>query len=134
MVLSIAFGIIFGFAIASAISSFLLLIGIVQKLAERTCTTHRLTLYKWTLCSGIIAGAYVVAINPMIRLGPVVGTLVCTFMGMYVGVVAISLAETLKVIPILFKKTNLIIGTKMLIFAVAFGKMLGSLLYFFKID
>jgi stage V sporulation protein AB len=133
MAISLIVGIIFGFGISSAISSFLLLIGLVQKLAVRTLTTHRLTLYKWTLCFGLISGIFIAVAHPIIRIGTVWGTIISTFMGMYVGIVAISLTEVLKVIPILFKKTNLIIGTKSLLFSVAFGKMLGSLLYYFKI-
>lgn len=133
MVIWILLGIVFGFGIASAISSFLLMIGLVQKLAERTLTTHALTLYKWVVCLGVITGVFIAVGHPVILVGECAGTVITTFMGMYVGLVAISLTETLRVLPILFKKMNLTIGTRSILYAVVLGKVLGSLLYYTKL-
>ena len=46
------------------------------------------------------------------------------------GALVMSLAETLKTLPVINRRIHLSVGLQYVIFAIGLGKMLGSLLYF----
>lgn len=48
------------------------------------------------------------------------------FAGIFVGSLAMSLAESLKVIPIMFKRTKLATGIPVIVVMIALGKGLGT--------
>lgn len=98
--IQIIIGIICGAAIASAVSSFLMLIGLVHKLATRTSTVRGMKVYRCMICLGFILGVILAVTEPVIELGEIVGV---------------------------------IIGTKSIVITMAFGKVLGSLLYYLRI-
>ena len=50
--------------------------------------------------------------------------------GVYVGSLVMSLAETLKVLPIMNRRIRLAVGFQYVILGIALGKLAGSLLYF----
>lgn len=51
------------------------------------------------------------------------------FTGIFVGCLALAIAELLDTIPIFARRTNLTFGIKAVILSMAFGKLLGSLIY-----
>ena len=53
-------------------------------------------------------------------------------MGIFVGCLVMSLAETLKALPVISRRIHLAVGLQYLIFALAAGKMAGSLVYFWN--
>ena len=52
--------------------------------------------------------------------------------GIFVGVLAMALAEVLNVMPILMRRARLNKGITWFVVSFALGKLLGSLLYFLK--
>ncbi len=59
--------------------------------------------------------------------------------GIFYGGLAVSLAEVLDVVPILSRRGRIKEGMMYFMFAIAFGKLIGSVLYyfvpgFFKVD
>ncbi len=54
------------------------------------------------------------------------------FMGIFVGCLVMSLAETLKALPTISRRIHLAVGLQYLIIAIAAGKASGSLLFFIK--
>ena len=50
--------------------------------------------------------------------------------GIFVGCLVMSLAETLKTLPVINRRIHLSVGLQYVILAIGLGKMLGSLLYF----
>ena len=54
----------------------------------------------------------------------------CT--GVFVGCLAMSLAETLKALPTLTRRIRLAAGLPYVILSIAAGKLVGSLLYFWR--
>ncbi len=55
------------------------------------------------------------------------------FTGIFVGCLALAIAELLDTIPIFARRTNLTLGIKAIIFGMAFGKLLGSFFYAYMI-
>lgn len=52
------------------------------------------------------------------------------FSGIFVGCLAVSLAEVIDVIPILSRRIGLKVGMRYFLLAIAIGKLVGSLIYF----
>ena len=52
------------------------------------------------------------------------------FAGMFVGCIAIAIAEMLNTIPIFLRRISLGKGAGILILSIALGKVLGSFLYY----
>lgn len=51
--------------------------------------------------------------------------------GIFVGCLVMSLAETLKALPVIGRRLYLAVGLQYLILSIALGKLAGSLAYFF---
>ena len=51
--------------------------------------------------------------------------------GIFVGCLVMSLAETLKALPVISRRLYLAVGLQYLILSIALGKLAGSLAYFF---
>ena len=52
--------------------------------------------------------------------------------GIFVGCLVMSLAETLKALPTISRRIRLAVGLQYVILAIALGKLAGSLVYFVK--
>lgn len=50
--------------------------------------------------------------------------------GIFVGCLVMSLAETLKALPVISRRIHLAVGLQYVILAIALGKLIGSLVYF----
>jgi len=52
--------------------------------------------------------------------------------GIFVGCMAVALAEIINVYPIMYRRMKLKIGMEWVLATIAFGKMSGCLFYFFR--
>ena len=50
--------------------------------------------------------------------------------GIFVGCLVMSLAETLKALPVISRRIHLAVGLQYLILSIGLGKLIGSLVYF----
>lgn len=122
-----------GGVIAAGIFAFLAIIGIFPRLIGITHTARQVMLYETMLILGGIFG------NAMDLYGirPPAGgaALLLVFglsVGVFVGCLVMSLAETLKALPVLNRRLRLAVGIQYMILAIALGKLCGALLYFWK--
>ena len=129
-VFSVILGLASGAAIAGAIFAFIAAIGVVPRLARKSNTQKYIIVYEEAIIWGGIFGAatMVFNINLPVHTAIIVALSVC--IGIFFGVLAMSLAETLDVLPILSKRASVKNGIAYFVAAIAFGKMTGSLLYF----
>ena len=119
-----------GMVIAGAVFAFIAAIGVVTRMAHRSKTTEYIIVYEEAIIWGGILGAVTLAFNFNLPAIPVFIGFLSLFIGIFFGVLAMCLAETLDVLPILGKRLAIQKGMQWLVLAIAFGKMSGSLLYF----
>jgi len=119
-----------GMVIAGAVFAFIAAIGEVTRMAQRSKTTEYIIIYEEAIIWGGIFGAVTLAFNVSLPAMPAVIGFLSLFIGVFIGVLAMCLAETLDVLPILGKRLAIQKGMPWMILAIAFGKMSGSLLYF----
>ncbi|MCT4593315.1 MAG: stage V sporulation protein AB [Anaeromicrobium sp.] len=118
-----------GIVVGTALIAFITILDIVPRLAQLTKTEKYIRVYEYAM---IISGVSMVLIDVLdvnfnissIGLG-IIGLL----MGLYVGLFASALTEITNVIPIIVKAFNLHGYEKYVFYALIFGKVVGSFLY-----
>lgn len=120
-----------GGIIAAGVFAFLAMIGIFPRLIGRTGTTSRTMLYETMIILGGMTGNTISFFPFMVGIGgkPVLGIFGFS-VGIFVGVLVMSLAETLKALPVINRRISMAVGLQYTICSYAIGKMLGSLIYF----
>ncbi len=128
--LSILIGFGSGAVISGAVFAFIAVIGIVPSLAKKTCTGKYVKIYEEAIICGGVFGALTGIVDFYLPMGKIIVVLLSFCIGVFVGSLAISLAEIIDVIPILSRRVRVQRGMTLFIFSIAFGKMTGSLLYY----
>ncbi len=135
-VLCLLLGIIFGSSISSGIFALVNSVKLLPNFADKTHTKHNCVLYETAILLGATSGNLLhflgipvvtdISILNNILLG-IIGLLV----GIFIGCLALSLAEKLGITALVSRRFKLHTGIGTLIFSLALGKMFGNLLYFF---
>ncbi|PKM52425.1 MAG: stage V sporulation protein AB [Firmicutes bacterium HGW-Firmicutes-7] len=119
-----------GIVISGGIFAFIAILGVVPRMAQKTKTEKLMYIYEDCILYGGIFGGITLITSIEIGLGIVGTILVGLFSGIFVGSVAVSIAEVLDVVPILTRRIYLKNGLVFLMVCLAVGKMTGSLMYF----
>lgn len=121
-----------GTVISGAVFAFIAIIGIVPRLAKKTKTTNKIILYENAIIAGGIFGVFTLLFDYYLPIGVIATMIFSVCIGIFYGCLAVSLAEVLDVIPILSRRTMLYKGIKYFIIALAIGKAIGAILYYFS--
>ncbi len=120
-----------GGIVAAGVFAFLAIIGIFPRLIGKTHTSSRIWLYETVIILGGILGNIMDIYEFPIGFG---GNLFLGVMGLsvgiFVGCLVMSLAETLQALPVISRRIRLAVGLQYLILSLGIGKMLGALVYF----
>lgn len=125
------FGLCAGGIIAAGIFAFLAIIGVFPRLIGKTGTKKHIMLYETMIILGGAAGNGMDLFEFSIPAGGTWALAVFgTAAGIFVGCLVMSLAETLKTLPVINRRIHLSVGLQYVILAIGLGKMAGALLYF----
>ncbi|MDR0271741.1 MAG: stage V sporulation protein AB [Clostridiales bacterium] len=123
-------GLASGMIISGAVFAFITAIGIVPRLAQKTKTRAYCRIYESALVIGGILGTAAGFWQIRLPFGAIVAAILSLCIGIFYGAIAMSIAETLDVIPILTRRGRVQQGLFYFVLAIALGKMTGALLYF----
>ena len=136
----LCFGLCAGGVIAAGVFAFLVMIGVFPRVIGSTKTASHILLYETVIILGGILGNVVDIYEFPMPIGtpgvgsPLLGQVVLGLFGLgcgiFVGCLVMSLAETLKAIPVISRRIRLAVGLQYIILSVALGKLCGSLYYF----
>lgn len=146
------YGLSAGLLVSAGIFTVLLAVGLTPRFVGKTHTAKKIFLYEECIAAGAVIGTLFSAIPGMMHAGEWVrGQLAAggihgildiagevflgvagLFMGMFVGCLALAIAEMLDSIPIFARRTSFRHGVGIAILAVALGKLAGSLFYFWQ--
>ena len=118
-----------GLVVSGAVTAFITAIGVVPRLAQKTKTQEYVKSYESAIVVGGIFGAITGLINLYIPIGNLLVAVFALGIGIFYGVLAMSLAEVLNVIPILSRRGRIQQGMFFFVIAIALGKLVGTLLY-----
>lgn len=124
-------GLCSGVAVAAGVFAFITMLGIVPRMAARTNTAKRIFLYE----NAIIWGGALGNIWYLFELSlPLTQVYLCVFglfSGIFVGCLAMALAETLRLLPIMINRLQIQQGFPLVVLGIALGKMTGTLFQYF---
>lgn len=124
-----------GFAVSGGVFTTMIAIGLVPRFAGKTHTAKHIFLYEEMAVCGTLIGGLTTIFNPVLGIGErFLGTLFLIvfgfFAGIFVGCLALAIAEMLDSIPIFARRSNFRHGMGVVILCMALGKAVGSILYF----
>ena len=119
-----------GALISGAVFAFIVKIGLVTRLAQKTGTSKHFIILEEAIIAGGIFGTIMGLVHFNISVWSPLLALFGFLTGVFYGCLAVSLAETLNVIPIMNRRINLKRGLTFLMVCLALGKTIGSLMYF----
>lgn len=124
-------GLCAGGVIAAGVFAFLAIIGVFPRLIGKTKTNKHILMYETFIILGGIIGNLVDLYEFPIRMGgfPFLGVFGVS-VGIFVGCLVMSLAETLQALPVMNRRIHLAVGIQYVILAIGIGKLIGSLFYF----
>ncbi len=126
-------GLCFGVTVSAGIFAFITMLDIVPRLAHRTGTAPHLYGFENAIIAG---GTFGNILSLFIRNFPVTQAglaIFGVFSGVFIGCLAMALAESLRVIPIFVKRLKMRKGLPAVLLAIALGKLVGTTLqYFYK--
>lgn len=122
-----------GMTVAAGIFAFVTMLNVIPRLAHRTGTAIHLYGYENAIILGGTTGNI---LDLFVRNFPVTQAGLVLFgicSGVYVGCLAMALAENLRVIPIFVKRMKMRKGLPAVLLAMAIGKLVGTIFqYFYK--
>ena len=148
-----------GFGVSGGVFTTLIAIGLVPRFAGKTHTAKHIFLYEEMVVIGTLSGGIITVFQQFIHVYklfgdnmtlngrfydslfwgngyPILGIVVLAvyglFAGIFVGCLAIAIAEILDSIPIFARRSRFRHGIGIAILCMALGKTLGSLLYFYN--
>lgn len=128
--LMVIFGLAAGVGTAAGFFALIATIGLVNRYADETGTKNHIILYEEMIILGAVIGNVMFVFDIRVPLG-MVGILLFGFLsGVFIGTFFVCLAETVKALPLLARRTNLKKGLGFLILSLALGKGAGHLLYY----
>ncbi len=130
------FGFSAGMITAGGVFTVLLAVGLIPRFAGRTHTGRKVMLYETMVILGTAVGDIVSVFEPQMHWGMAAGQVLLVlyggFAGIFVGCLAMAIAEMLDSIPIFARRIGFRHGLGVAVLAMALGRMAGSLLYFYE--
>lgn len=126
-------GLSFGLTVSAGIFAFITMLNIIPRLTHRTGTAAHLYFYENTIILGGTLGNIMFLFVRNFPVSYVGLALFGLFSGIFIGCLAMALAESLRVIPIFVKRLKMKEGLPIVLIAIALGKLAGTIYqYFFK--
>lgn len=138
-----------GLGVSGGVFTSLIAVGLIPRFAGKTHTAKHIFLYEEMVVCGTILGGLISVFFPFLdvvglaeriplleTVYPYLRTLVLVifglFAGIFVGCLALAIAEMLDSIPIFSRRMKFRHGVGVVILCMAIGKTVGSLIYFWK--
>ncbi len=124
-----------GLMVSGGVFAFITIIGVVPSIANKTKTEKYLKFFEECIIFGGILGCCSTFIDynfnfENIIFKNIIVIIYFTCVGIFYGILAASLAETLDVIPVLSRRVNIKNNIYLLIIVIGIGKLLGSILFY----
>lgn len=140
----------YGMLAAAGVFTVLVAVGLIPRFAGKTHTAGKVILFEEMVILGTVVGSffsiferhcqiaaffqdrYPECMNVWLGFGNVLQAVIGIFSGMFIGCLALAIAEMLDSIPIFTRRISFRHGIGLAILSIAAGKICGSLLYFWK--
>ncbi len=126
-------GLACGLSVASGSFAIAVKLGIIPEMATKSGTAKRIITYEnATILGGITGNVLSVFSQIRIPAGHIVLALFGLSAGIFIGCMAVALAEIINAYPIMYRRLKLKMGLEWMLAVIAVGKMCGCLFYFMR--
>lgn len=127
----ILIGLICGFSVAAGTFALIAGLGLVPRLAGKTSVASYVVPLENAVIYGGVFGAVIALFEQIpLRIGCWFTVLYGLSAGVFIGCLAVALAEVLNVFPLMFRRAGIKQGLNLMVFFFALGKTAGALYYF----
>ena len=124
-------GLIAGAVISGGIFAFIVVIGVIPRLIQRTKTAKHIWLYETMITlGGIVAGMTLLG-NQLLTGFMWIEVVIGLSYGIFIGCLSVSVAEVFNVLPILCRRAKLAKDIPWLLLVLGAGKTAAVLVYYF---
>ncbi|TDX51172.1 stage V sporulation protein AB [Orenia marismortui] len=124
-----------GLIVGIALVAFLMVLDVIPRLIHLSRSKKYSRLYQISIILGAVVGTIIDFFNlhlpQLFFINKLLVIILGLIFGLFVGLIAAALTETLKVLPILSKRLGLKDEMDKLLFIIILGKVIGSLIYWF---
>lgn len=128
-------GLAAGMGVSGGVFTTLIAVGLIPRFAGKTHTAKHIFLYEEMVVCGTLLGGLISVFFPALRIvygGKIILGIYGVFAGIFVGCLALAIAEVLDSIPIFARRMRFRHGVGIVILCMAIAKTIGSLLYFYN--
>ena len=118
-----------GLAVGTGFVAFLVVLGVIPRLTQLTKTIKWIHAYEWGAVLGAVVGGWMSLRSSVLYASKYWLIPMGLFNGVFIGMLAAALTEVLNVWPILAKRLGMSDKIVLLLMAIVFGKVFGSLFY-----
>jgi stage V sporulation protein AB len=129
IVVVIFIGLAGGLSVGAGFVAFLTVLGVIPRLTQLTKTMKLIHWYEWAVVLGAVTGTLASLRDFSFSFSPFLLIPFGVAGGVFVGMLAGALTEVLNVFPILAKRVGLEDRIVILLMAIVFGKVFGSLFH-----
>lgn len=122
-------GAAWGITVGAGYVAFLTVFGIIPRLTQLTKTGSKIHSYEWSVVCGAVCGTFLFLREPSFSISSLVLIVMGLAGGIYIGMIAAALTEVLNVFPLLAKRVGMDDRLLVLMMALVFGKIFGSLFH-----
>ncbi|MGP4071992.1 stage V sporulation protein AB [Piscibacillus sp. B03] len=126
-VVEVFIGLAGGLAVGSGFVAFITVLGIIPRLVQLSKSKKFLQFYEWAVVLGALFGIFLSFTQATFQLPILVEMFWGLLHGVFIGMLAAALTEVLNVFPIMAKRMRLGEKIQLLVLAIVFGKIIGSL-------
>ena len=120
-----------GIIVSGGVFSFIAMIGIIPRLAQKTKTKAFIRYYEDVIVIAGIAGASTLVFRYELNVPKGLIWICALCGGIFLGCLAVSITEVLDVIPIVARRANVLSSIKYFIISLAIGKCIGTFIYYY---
>ena len=130
MKLVVAFlGLCEGFIVGGALVAFLIILDIISRMAQVTCTEDKTKIYEITIIVSVVLTSLAYFFDFNLKVSKIIVIIIGLVMGLFIGMLSSALAEVTNVIPIIVDRFCLRKYTKYILISLLSGKTAGALFY-----
>ncbi len=123
-------GLASGTAVSAGVFSFIITVGVVPRIIGKSRTATDIVLYENAVILGGVFGNIFALFHIQLHLGIWLVMLFGLSAGVFVGCLAIALAEILNTFPIMFRRFGIKEGLSWIMLFMALGKMAGAFYFY----
>jgi stage V sporulation protein AB len=124
-ILLVVIGFAGGLSVAGGVFAFISILEMIPRMTSRLHVGDKVYSMETCIFWGGLVGSTITVFDISLPGGSVLLAVFGLFAGIFIGCLAMALAETLKVIPVLVQRTKLGTGLPVIVAAMGFGKALG---------